>query len=234
MDLRSDFNRLSLALDRAGKLQSDVAALFGITDAAVSQWAHKGIPRDRVKRIAEWLKVDESWLRNGDGEPKTLGQGLSIYGNVAKATHAEEDITGTPIHKVDEPRLVTMPGDWVLVQIDGMSAYPVIFPHQFGIFDRGRAARPTFTEEELYDLHDNIVLVELTNGRSLLKRLCRADRHPDGFLLATIDAGRSSPYIPAEDIEVVMPMVGTLYQDPSKPRSKMNHGKNVTPRGVGP
>lgn len=236
--------RIRQAVAARGRSLTWLATALGVSKQSLnsmleSKWARGS----RLPDLAKALEVDVEWLTTGTNPPvfaahfrraETLGQGVSIYGVVAKASNAEEDITGAPISVVDEPRIVTLPGSWVLVQIDGMSAYPVVYPQQFGIFDQDRSARPPFSHDELHDLHDNIVLVQLMNGRALLKRFCHAERHPDGFHLATIDAGRSSPYVPVDEIAVVMPMVGTLYQDPSKPRVKMWHGSTVTPRGVGP
>jgi transcriptional regulator with XRE-family HTH domain len=133
-----------------------------------------------------------------------------------------------------------IPDSWRAVMVEGMSAYPVVYPGQIVLIDTNRAARPdssAWGEIEMTDLHDNLVLVETdeppeigkaTNGkRAYLKRFCKDARAPDGFVLASIDSGRSSPYVPANRILMIVPVVGVLYQDPRKPRSKRWHAKTV-------
>ena len=219
--------------------QSALARLVGISQPAI----HEVIAGERpgettIEKIAVCTGVSYEWLQYGKGQappwaeehrfvPQTLGQGLTVYGVVAKASPLEDDTKGAPID-IGHARAVQMPASWVLVEVRGMSAYPILFPGQMGIFDTERAASPDeFTEEKLIDLHDNVVLVSLHTGRAYLKRFCHAAKAPHGYVLASVDAGRSSPYVPPEEISVIMPMVGTLYQDPSKPRQKRWHGKTV-------
>jgi hypothetical protein len=108
------------------------------------------------------------------------------------------------------------------------------------LIDTDRAARPDssdFTERTLTDLHDNLVLIETdeppeigkaTSGRrAYLKRFCMDRRAPNGFVLASVDGGRSSPYVPVEHILMIVPVVGVLYQDPRRPREKRWHAKTV-------
>lgn len=235
--------RLALALSRKGWTASELARELGVSPEAVGQVLRGQRPGTMRKngpslleRAAQVLGVDEQWLRMGENpppwavptkpEPKTLGQGLSVYGVVAKASPLEDDTKGAPIDR-GSAREVVIPPSWVLVEVRGMSAYPILFPGQLGIFDTDRAASPQFTDGQMVDLHDNVVLVSLHTGRAYLKRFCHAAKAPHGYVLASVDAGRSSPYVPPEEISIVMPMVGTLYQDPSKPRRKRWHGKTV-------
>lgn len=60
--------RLRQALDRCGKQQTDLAALFEISDAAVSKWLKTGkIGRDRLPGLARFLAVNLQWLAEGKG-----------------------------------------------------------------------------------------------------------------------------------------------------------------------
>lgn len=239
MDLATTGARLEAAIERAGTTARALSAALGIKEQNVSQWvAGVRSGRKHMPQVAEILGVSHDWLMFGDAdkapswarpakpEPKTLGQGLSVYGVVAKASPLEDDTKGAPIDR-GATREVKIPSSWVLVEVRGMSAYPILFPGQMGIFDTDRAASPTFSPEQMTDLHDNVVLVSLNTGRAYLKRFCHAEKAPHGYVLASVDAGRSSPYVPPDEISVIMPMVGTLYQDPSKPRQKRWHGKTV-------
>jgi hypothetical protein len=133
-----------------------------------------------------------------------------------------------------------IPSTWQAVLVEGMSAYPVVYPGQIVLIDTARAARPdseTWSHETMTDLHDNLVLIETdeppeigkaTSGhRAYLKRFCMDHRAPQGFVLASIDSGRSSPYVPADRILMIVPVVGVLYQDPRRPREKRWHAKTV-------
>lgn len=146
---------------------------------------------------------------------------------VVVVTAGDGDLT--QFEAVSQPRQLTFPDTWKIVQVFGKSAYPVLFPGQFAAIDVERACRPPFTDEQLIDLHDNIVLVQTEDGRGFLKRFCHAPGAPGNFMLASIDSGRSSPYVPPDQILVVAPMVMTIYIDPSLPREKRWHAKTVTP-----
>lgn len=131
-----------------------------------------------------------------------------------------------------------IPDTWRAVMVEGMSAYPVVYPGQIVMIDIARAVRPDdWDEADRTDLHDNLVLIETseepeigkaTSGRrAYLKRFCMDKRSPAGFVLASIDSGRSSPYVPVESILMIVPVVAVLYQDPRRPREKRWHAKTV-------
>ena len=131
-----------------------------------------------------------------------------------------------------EPEWMDAPNTWVAVQISGMSAYPVAYPGQFVIIDTGRTARPADLDAEtLEDLHDNlclIVTIESGTPQSYCKRFCVDSRAPAGFCLASVDSGRSSPYLPPDIIEQIIPVVGVLFQDPRLPRKKGRNQATIT------
>jgi SOS-response transcriptional repressor LexA/DNA-binding XRE family transcriptional regulator len=71
------WQRLRQARDHAGLRQDDIAALFGITRNAVSQWESENpktrtaCPLPRLEKIALRCSVDFGWLATGDGpQPK--------------------------------------------------------------------------------------------------------------------------------------------------------------------
>jgi hypothetical protein len=73
------------------------------------------------------------------------------------------------------------------------------------------------------DLHDNICLIQTVEAgvdRAYLKRFCQEPRAPQGFVLASVDSGRGSPYLPDEVIQLIAPVVGVVFEDPRKPREK--------------
>lgn len=60
--------RLRQALEASDKHQTELAALFEISDAAVSKWLKSGkIGRDRLPAIARFLGVSLQWLAEGTG-----------------------------------------------------------------------------------------------------------------------------------------------------------------------
>lgn len=117
------------------------------------------------------------------------------------------------------------PAGWEAVEIDGISAYPVAYPGQLALIDTSRAAKPDQLDAAtLIDLHDNLVLIHARDrqGRSLayLKRICHDPEAPGGYVIASVDSGRSSPYLPPERIDLIVPVVGIIFEDPRRPRQK--------------
>jgi hypothetical protein len=190
-----------------------------------------------VDRLAKLMGCSVEWLIDGKGdapawasdpkpEPPPGNQSLDLVGVVAKA--GVHDPNDQPSEYSEHPPIsVTIPSSWKLIKIDGMSAYPVLYPDQFAIVDWDRAARIPLSPEQCRDLHDNICLIQLDDGRAYIKRFCHQENAPGGYVLSSIDSGRSSPYVPPEQIAVIIPVVGTMYHDPSKPRIKRNHAKTV-------
>lgn len=66
-------NRIKRARERlpGNVTQADLAAIFGTTDKAISNWERdKDIPEfDKLQRLPSVLRVPADWLLNGDGEP---------------------------------------------------------------------------------------------------------------------------------------------------------------------
>lgn len=219
--------------------------------------------RDLLQKIADKTGVSYDWLRFGDQDKAPpwvhTGRGFSTLspvtgvgaGRVQETDARPIPVVGTVVagdgqfsdrsayvHDGGIPLII--PDTWQAVMVEGMSAYPVVYPGQIVLIDTERAARPDdddWGEVQMTDLHDNLVLVqtdeppdigEATSGRrAYLKRFCMDKRAPDGFVLASIDSGRSSPYVPADRIMMIVPVVGVLFQDPRRPREKRWHAKTV-------
>jgi hypothetical protein len=216
-----------------------------------------------LKKIAEKTEVSYDWLRFGDqdhapiwariheGTGKATVPGITATGQGSHAKSHGIPTVGTVVagdgklsdhsaYVENKSQPILMPDAWKAVVVEGMSAYPVVYPGQIVLIDTARAARPDdddWNDDIMTDLHDNLVLVETdeppeigkaTSGvRAYLKRFCVDKRAPDGFVLASIDAGRSSPYVPAEHILMIVPVVAVLFQDPRQPRKKRWHAKTV-------
>lgn len=215
-----------MALDALGIKQAELARRLGIKP----QQLHQVVSGERpgttlLDAIAQALKVDVLWLRTGADSlappwakiGPLLGENspLSLVG-VVKAGDGDlteyEERPSTPL---------PLKASWRVVQVQGWSAYPVVYPDQFVIIDGERAARPDLmTEAQRDDLHDNIVICQVVGGRAYLKRFCHAPGAPGGFIMASIDSGRGSPYVDPHEIMIIEPVVGVIFEDPTKPRKK--------------
>ncbi len=202
---------------------------FGDHDRAPTWWSYYA-PRTAPLRVGENVE-------NSGGGGSEVGHGIHVVGTVIAGDGQLSDRSALE-HADGIPLMI--PDSWQALQVKGNSAYPVVYPDQIVLIDTDRAARPDSSdwgEKQLIDLHDNIVLIETdeppdlgkaTSGRrAYLKRFCMDKRAPDGFVLASIDSGRSSPYVPADRIMMIVPVVGVLYQDPRRPREKRWHAKTV-------
>lgn len=74
MEKASDTLRL---LDAAAVLlgtenQSAAARLFGITDQTLTNWKSRGVPSAELLRLAEIVKVNPYWIRDGDPKPRRI------------------------------------------------------------------------------------------------------------------------------------------------------------------
>jgi transcriptional regulator with XRE-family HTH domain len=256
---RQEFcRRLDRSIARSELDDIEIADQLGISKQAFSQIRNGHRPgalhRDK---IAEILKIDPQWLSFGDPDkapdwwnflivdkttqahidqvtsrvkedPKALehnpARGMRVVGTVSAG---DGDIS--QFVKQEEPP-IAFPDDWQVVRVEGMSAYPVIYPGQLAIVDTARATSPrVWTDQHRIDLHDNLVLIQ-TDGdqpRAYLKRFCRELAAPHGFVLASVDGGRSSPWISPEKILIIAPIVGVMFLDPRQPRKKSWHQKTV-------
>lgn len=244
-------DRLNAAIARADISDSELGRRVGLHRQTIGSLRHGKHERtEKIREIADVLRVDRAWLESGLGpapdwwqEPaprlreatadEAIGEGqpLELVGVV---TAGDGDLTS--YEPLQEPVTWQIPPSWKIVQVFGKSAYPVIYEGQWAAIDTMRAQRPPFDRQTLVDLHDNIVLVQTTDGRGFLKRFCWADGAPGDFMLASIDSGRSSPFVPPEQILIIAPVVATFYVDPGQPREKRWHSKTVTvdtPRGPG-
>lgn len=255
MNLRE---RVEGAMARAGfNSQQALAESCGVTQPAVNALLSGARPMlDLLNKIAEKTGVSYDWLRFGDADkappwaqtlkldPDTKAY-VDRLAKMAREGREEYVVSGGGMRVVgtvvagdgdisqyveNEEAPISFPDNWQVVRVEGMSAYPVIYPGQMAIIDTKRATSPAvWTDENRIDLHDNLVLIQ-TDGdkpRAYLKRFCREPEAPHGFVLASVDGGRSSPWIAPEKIIVIAPIVGVMYLDPRQPRKKSWHQKTV-------
>jgi hypothetical protein len=195
---------------------------------------------DLLKKIAEKTNVSFDWLRFGDfskappwaakprvsegGHEYQAGHTVDIVGCV---TAGNGDVSGYD----DLIETVEIPAHWKIIVVHGMSAYPIFYPNQLAWVDMQRAGRPAEMPEKQYiDLHDNVVVVQgETNGKrfGMLKRFNYQPENPQKFSLSSLDGGRSSPYVSPESVDVVLPVVGSWWEDPRRPRKKRYHARSV-------
>jgi transcriptional regulator with XRE-family HTH domain len=239
--------RIEESRRRAGfrSQQALADAIGGTSQQAIANVLASRSPQiELVKKIAEKTGVSYEWLEFGDEDkaPSWAREAGSPY-QAGSDTRARESATKIEIVGVvtagngdldgyqDLVETVEIPATWKIVQVHGMSAYPVFYPRQLAWVDTARAARPeTMTEREYIDLHDNVVVVQAeVRGKrvGLLKRFNYQPDSPLKFALSSLDAGRSSPYVPPESIDIILPVVGSWWEDPRRPRKKRYHARSV-------
>lgn len=251
--------RIEEAMARAGfNSQEEIAQAIGVKQPTISALLSEKFPLlDVLQRVAEKTSVSYEWLRYGDADkapawvrteeperPRVREIGVTYPAHqitmVGRVVAGDGQLSDESAIELEGLPGLTIPDTWQAVMVEGMSAYPVVYPGQIVLIDTARAARPessTWNDAVATDLHDNLVLIETdepaeigkaTSGhRAYLKRFCVDRRAPHGFVLASIDSGRSSPYVPADHILMIVPVVGVLYQDPRRPREKRWHAKTV-------
>ena len=249
--------RIKAAMLKESFSQGKLAKAVGITQPALSKIVAGKLPGTaHLAKIARVLGVETAWLTIGENPPawadpsghqrqldEALGRGIRL--SVAESPphsyipSVPLEIIGSVVAgdgKVDiafwqeEIETVALPTSWKLVRVEGMSAYPVVYPRQFVLVDTARGVRPgELTPEIFYDLNNNIVMIQCEDGRAFLKRFCHAPGAPGDFVLASVDGGRSSPFLAPDSILVIVPVVGTIYRDPRRPMEKMNHALTVLP-----
>ena len=186
-----------------------------------------------VEGVAKTLGCSIDWLVNGVGEGPSWASSDAGYApngtpQLALVGHTSAG-DGEVFEPYDEPLAFPILSDWVVVRVDGDSAYPVVYRGQFVVLDTRRTqCAKTLDQEAMNDLHDNMVMIRTVNGKSLLKRFCHVPESPEGFTLASVNAGLGSPWVSRADIETVTPVVGVIYEDPTKPRIK---GRVTRPSG---
>lgn len=103
-----------------------------------------------------------------------------------------------------EPKQFRMRPSLAVMRVHGDSAYPVAYDGQFVVIDLKRKVH-----------HNNLVVIETLDGKSHLKRWCEAADAPDGFVLASVNGGVNTPYIPMGKIrrDRIWPVVGVLFEE---------------------
>jgi transcriptional regulator with XRE-family HTH domain len=241
--------RVALAMKRKGFSQRKLAELLKISQVSVSDITRDKWPaRERMPEIAGHLGVPHEWLTVGDNPPSWAqpfgprritgkltgtdtpageltttdrrGPGLSVVG-IAAAGDGDQ---ANAWRAMREPEPLPIPDSWEAVHVRGDSAYPVAFDGQFVLIDCARAVTARdLCDADATDLHDNLVLVQTMENcaeKAYIKRFCREPRAPAGYVFASINAGRSSPYLAPECIEFIIPVVGVVFEDPRFPRKK--------------
>jgi transcriptional regulator with XRE-family HTH domain len=217
-----------------GLKQDDLAQALGVTQTIISRIITGKMPgRKHLEKLATVLQVPYAWLLRGDDPPDwarramareetvdyDIGQGIAILGTAAAGTSSQAAVWSS----MDETAM-HFPNDWVAVSVTGNSAYPVAYPGQFVLIDMQRCISPrNWDLSSIRDLADNICLIVTNEGETqsaYIKRLCVDDRAPDGFFFASIDSGRGSPYLPSTIIDMIVPVVGVVFEDPRIPRMK--------------
>lgn len=233
-------DRVESAYQRAGlRSRSELARACDVRPSSITQLLAGEFPgTELIAKIAEKTGVSVDWLRFGDlekapswaqvQEPSiTYSSASSRVSIVGQVTAGNGDIGGYE----DLVESVEIPTHWKIVVVHGMSAYPIFYPEQLAWVDTHRGARPSdMTEAQYVDLHDNVVVIQAeVNGKrvGLLKRFNYQPDSPLKFALSSLDAGRSSPYLSPDDIDIILPVVGSWWEDPRKPRKKRFHARSV-------
>jgi phage repressor protein C with HTH and peptisase S24 domain len=191
-------------------------------------------------RISELTGVPVEWLTVGDNPPPwacqspsvttySTGPVLSVVGIAAAGDHDQAGAW----QRMREPEPFTIPDAWAVIQVRGDSAYPVAFDGQFMLIDTDRAVTGWgINAAHIADLHNDIVLVQTKEHgeeHAYIKRFCADARAPSGFIFASINAGMASPYLPPDIIDLIVPVVGVVFEDPRLPRKKGRNKPQLGP-----
>jgi transcriptional regulator with XRE-family HTH domain len=236
----SPIDRIKSIMARRGLSQGDLATLVDTTQPTVSQFLNAQSPRKRtVDKYAKALGVDPEWLWTGEWKneweqtyekqrPKDPpSQKPALWPKtktpIPDTTRPEYDhndpnqapLVGTvsagdgSISYIEHPRAFRR-RNRPLMRVVGDSAFPVAYDGQFVEVDLDTPPR-----------HNNLVIVEtaetdakgIVHHRSYLKRYCVDPRAPHGFVLASVNAGIDSPYIPLEQILAMRRVVGVVFEE---------------------
>lgn len=236
-------------MERAGfRGQSDLARSLGVAQPTVFKLL-SGVfeGTDLLQKIAEKTSVSFEWLRFGDADKAPpwvkpppafqLPEGQQLPpGRGTQAPPAAS--ISAPLHVVAAAKagtgLVTWKGEhsfgwpasWKLVQVDGDSAFPVIFPDQYAAIDTDRAATPAQLEvdrETCLDLDDNLVVLEVEQPdgsiATYLKRFCYDDQ-AGKYVVTSANLGLHTPYVDPARILVIVPVVAVIFDPPHTPRQR--------------
>lgn len=209
---------------RKGMKQSQLAGLIGVPAQTITKTMREEHHK-YVGDIARLLDVPEEWIRVGENSPPWAVEAERV--REASAAYLAENPNVSLVGAVtagdglisfeDEPRPMRWKNSWSIMLVEGVSAYPVVYPGQYVVIDTDRAVH-----------HNNIVVIQVDNEaehhadpskprvRAYLKRYCKAEDAPNGYLLASINSGRDTPYIQHAKILVMLPVVGVWFEDADK------------------
>jgi transcriptional regulator with XRE-family HTH domain len=232
-------DRIRLALKRRGMTGVTLAGRIGISQGTLSSLMGGKFPGTvHMEAIARELDVPLEWLTVGDNPPPwaspapPVADSVGVGGSLLLIGETSAGPGGDVLVALPEPEALAIPDSWYAVRVRGDSAYPVLFDGQFAMLDAARSydqqgLRESLTEAQKFgqthDLHNNVCMLIVDHrGREtcLLKRFCEDQNAPDGFVLASINAGLTSPYVPLSAIKIIAPMVGSYWEDPRQPRRK--------------
>lgn len=193
----------------------DLAIRSALPEAAQARFDRilKGCQRDDERRDEEGRLHEDRVDYHASGGTALVG--IAAAGKPTEAARWQQ---------MSHPIPIATPASWQLVEVTGSSAYPVAYPGQLMFIDSDRAVTPsTITESAIEDLADNICLIQTHEDggpKAYIKRFCADKRAPGGFIFASVDSGRGSPFLPIEIIEMIVPVVGVWFEDPRFPREK--------------
>jgi phage repressor protein C with HTH and peptisase S24 domain len=209
--------RIRGGLDAAGRKQAELAAYLKISPQNLQRIIDGAVVKSKhLARLAEYLGCSLQWLQSGTGRapswwtppapPSALPAGPGVGGRslplVGKVAAGKGDVEWWQ----DRPLEFHLRDSWSVMRVEGDSAYPVVWPNQFVVIDTS-GRKPE---------HNNLVVIQAKEGdtvRSFLKRYCVAPNAPGGYVLASVDAGRDSPYIDPDTVMVMVRVVGVLFEE---------------------
>jgi phage repressor protein C with HTH and peptisase S24 domain len=224
--------RLFDYLAREGIPQSDLAEKAGIRMASLSEAKRGDNSLDgHWPNIADALNVSLDWLLKGRGVPRPPTESATNTGTRAvireegaaleKPKDYRDDARpdyagptgpmvfagsvgagpGVPTY-FEKPKSFKMRPTLAAFRVYGDSAYPVAYDGQFVVVDLKRRIH-----------HNNLVVIQTKDNMAHFKRWCVAPGSPDGFVLASINSGVNSPYIPESEIKNKWPVVGVMFEE---------------------
>lgn len=174
-----------------GYNQTEMAERLGVTQSTVTRWENGALPRaDQLKLLADMANTSVERLLGADSLSNTPADMIPVVGYVGAGAAVfpfDDHAPGDGMDHVDRPPFVH--GAAVSVEVRGDSLYPVAEDGWRLIY----AGEQTIIEA---DVLNRLCVVQLEDGRMLVKRLMRGTKPQHYHLVST-----NAPTI--EDAKVV-------------------------------
>ena len=176
-------DRLTLAMEKTGISQAELARACGVKPPSVSGWLSgksKFLRGENLLKAAAALRVSQAWLATGEGSMEPSSNALDLL-----TSEVGDAVPIKRFRKIPVVGEVKGGDDGFLEETqypvgfgDGYVEYPTTDPNAYAVRVRGDSMHPRYRAGEFVVVEPNIearegddVVVICANGRELLKQL---------------------------------------------------------------